>query len=141
MTADANRLPGYTNVVMRNSSDIAFKSASISIEQGKLGAGWSVDFPELLDISPDDAWTIKVGIAGAEWTRIDGCPAENIAGEDGRNTSSRKVSCSAQSIEIADLRYYCVPKTLVFVIVPRIRNGYAKGRDFFPDIWYAPPNT
>ncbi|MBI4962504.1 MAG: hypothetical protein HY913_04445 [Desulfomonile tiedjei] len=108
-------IPGLTCIVERNGTPIDVKSVSITREANKISPSWDVQFPRPLNVSADDTWTIRTGFAGAEWTRLENCPATNVGGDDGTDTSSRKISSSAQSADALDLRQYCIPKTLVFV--------------------------
>ncbi len=108
-------LPGLTATVLRNGTAVNYTSITLSREASKISWAWEVELPELINLSASDLWTIKMGFAGAEWTRVDSCPAENISGEDGIDVSTRRVSGSASTGGISDLREYCIPKTLVFV--------------------------
>jgi hypothetical protein len=108
-------IPLITATVERNGAPVDFNSFRITRESQRLAPSWTIDLPSLVNIDADDTWTIKVGICGAEWTRVSECRATAISGTDAKDTSTRTVSCEGDIALLSDLREFCLPKTYCFV--------------------------
>jgi hypothetical protein len=109
------RVPGYDIIALRNGSPVQVKSGSVTREAGNLGPSWELTLAEPLDISRSDTWTIKRKVAGRSETLVEDAKATTIGGQDGVDSSSRRVSGEYGDSDTNNLLEFCIPKTLVFV--------------------------